>query len=316
MNTPGLICNAGVNAASVLPDGSVNTCYDRKDENIGNIFTGFRFREKLVECRKVHCSCPLWDFERALHKKAKGEPHEERPYQAFLHWHITYQCQMMCNYCIVTGPDRLTDTRDKLRQSPPVDIDAVMRTLDDTGMTYYLSMMGGEPAMVPNIVELCKVLTQKHYVGFNTNLAALDPRFWEEVNISHLGNFHISLHIQPMERRRLTERFIENFKAMNAAGFKNYYITAVGHPDMLARFHEYRDFFAKHDIFFKVIPMIEGGGATGGRIYPASYTKEELAIIQTDWLDNYFPQKNAANEKVHIEKFIPRNPNNKDHVMS
>lgn len=315
MNTPGLICNAGVNAASVLPDGSVNTCYDRKDENIGNIFTGFKFRDKLVECRKVHCACPLWNFEQALHKKAKGEPHDHRPYDAFLHWHITYQCQMMCNYCIVTGPDKLTDTRDKKRASPPVDIEAVMRTLDATEMIYYLSMMGGEPAMVPNIVELCKVLTQKHYVGFNTNLAALDPRFWEEVNISHLGNFHISLHIQPMERTKLTGRFIENFKAMKAAGFTKYYITAVGDPAMLARFHEYREFFAKHDIFFKVIPMIEGGGLNG-KIYPASYTKEELAIIQTDWLDNYFPQKNALSEKVQIENFVPRNPKNQEHSMS
>lgn len=316
MSSPGLICNAGVNAASVLPDGSVNACYDRKDENIGNIFTGFKFREQLIECRKVHCSCPLWNFEQDLHKRAKGEPYEGRPYDAFLHWHITYECQMMCNYCIVTGPDKASDTRDKMRKSPPTDIDAVMRTLEKTGLTYYVSMMGGEPMLVPNIIEVVKTLTTKHYVGFNTNLAALDPRFWDEVNISHLGNFHISLHIRPMEKRKLTDKFIENFKAMKRVGFTNYYITVVGHPDILANIDQHREFFAKHDIFFKVIPMIEGGGATGGKVYPASYTEKELAIIQTDWLDNYFPQKNAAHEKPKIENFVPRNPKNKDHAMS
>ena len=304
-----------MNAASVLPDGSVNVCYDRKTETLGNIFTGFQFRDRLVDCKLVHCACPLWAFEKELHKKAKGEPCQERPYQAFLHWHVTYECQMLCNYCIVTGPDRKTDTEDKLRKSNPIDVDAVIRTLEATGKKYYVSLMGGEPFLVPNIVELVKELTRnKHYVGANTNLSAMDPRLWSEIDHSYLGNFHISLHAQPMERRRQTESFIRNYHAMVRSGFKNFYITAVAHPYLLARIDEYREFFGKEGISFKLIPMLEGGGATGGKPYPESYTPEELKLIDADWLHDYFPQKNATGEKPKIEKFRPRGKHG-DHMM-
>ncbi len=315
MTTSKLICNAGFNAASILPDGSVNTCYDRKNENLGNINTGFEFRKKLVECDLVHCACPLWAFEKELHKKAKGEEAIERPYQAYLHWHVTYECQMMCNYCIVTGPDKKTDTEDKLRKSTQIDIKSVVNTLDKTGLTYYISMMGGEPFLVPNMTELVLELQKKHIVGFNTNLATMDPNFWKIVDTTRLGNFHISLHIQPMEKRGLTDRFLENLLAMKASGFTNYYITAVAHPNMLAKFTFYKNFFDKHDVKFQLIPMIEGGGSTGGKVYPESYTEDELKLINTDWLNDYFPQKNAINEKPKIENFRPRNPKNQQHEL-
>lgn len=308
-------CNAGLSAASILPDGSVNVCYDRRTENLGNIYTGFRFRRGLVECDKLHCSCPLWAFEKELHKKAKGEPAIERPYHAYLHWHITYECQMLCNYCIVTGPDRRTDMEDKLRKSAPVDIDAVERTLDATGMNFYISMMGGEPFMVENMTEVVKRLTRKHWVGFNTNLCAMDPGFWKEIDHSKLGNFHISLHVHPMERRKLTDRFLANYHAMVDSGFTNFNVTAVAHPHLLARIDEYRKFFGGHGIRFQLIPMLEGGGASGGKIYPESYTPEELKLIESHWLDDYFPQENALQKAPKITNFRPRSLNNADHLM-
>ncbi len=314
MSQPPFICNASVNAASVLPDGSVNSCWDRKDEPLGNIFTGFQFKKELIRCEKVHCACPLWAFEKELHKKAKGEPNIERPYEAYLHWHITYECQMLCNYCIVTGPDRKTDTEDKMRRSRPVDMDAVMRTLDATGLRYYVSMMGGEPFMVPDMIGIVKRLQEKHVVGFNTNLAAMDPRFWKEVDLSRLGNFHISLHAQPMERRSLTERFLANFRAMRESGFTNYYVTAVAHPELLARIEEYAEFWGSRGIGFKLIPMLEGGGATGGKPYPESYTEEELKLISKDWLQDYFPVNNAIDEKTDIRAFRPRG-RGQDHTL-
>ncbi len=127
-----LQCNAGMNAASVLPDGSINVCFDRKNQNLGNIYTGFKFEKTLQPCEKVHCSCPLWAFEKDLHLKAKGERYKQKPYDVFLHYHVTYQCQMMCNYCIVTGPDKRSDTLDKLRPSKPIKLAAMKKTFDES----------------------------------------------------------------------------------------------------------------------------------------------------------------------------------------
>ena len=311
----GHLCNAGVNAASILPDGSVNVCYDRQGENLGNIFSGFGFRDKLVDCKLVHCACPLWAFEKNLYQTALGNsPENSTEHQVFFHWHITYECQMMCEYCIVTGPDKLTDTRDKLRKSPPCDVDAILKTMDQMNLIGYFSLMGGETFLVPNINEVCAKLTEKHYLGANTNLCAMDPNFWKKVNVDHLGNFHISLHVGPMERKGLTQKFIENHQAMVESGFKNFYVTVVGHPEIFPKLQKYREFFGEYGIEFKIIPMIEGGLSTGGKLYPESYTEEELQHMERDWLEDYFPENKAKNVKTKIEQFRAGAPSKKNHM--
>ncbi len=309
-----LMCNAGYNVGSILPDGSVNVCFDRKDENLGSIFTGFEWKNELKPCDKVHCQCPLWAFDENLNARAHGK--EEKniiDWDHFFHWHITYECQMRCNYCTVTSTDKRIDTLDKLRKSKPIDVEAVMRTLDATGKRYHFSFIGGEPFMLPNMTELCAALTRKHYVSFNTNLCAMPLDFFEHVDASKVLTMHISLHIKPMEVRRLTEDFLQRAKIVHDAGVSNYYITTVAHPKLFPKIKEYTEFFGKHGIKFKLIPMLEGGFSTDGKVYPDSYTEEELAMIDAGWLDNYFPEKNAKGEKVNIKEFRPKNPDNTEH---
>ena len=57
-------------------------------------------------------------------------------------------------------------------------------------------------------------------------------------------------------------------------------------------FAYYREFFGRHGIYFKIIPMLDGGGAFKGKSYPESYTKEELDVIERDWHAEYYPLKN------------------------
>lgn len=314
---PKWICNAGKNAVSILPDGSVNVCWDRKEEHLGNIFRGgFSLRDHLVPCSLVHCACPLWAFEKNLHAQAKGENlNPPLPYQAYAHWHITYECQMLCEYCIVTGPDRASDTRDKKTRSLPVPIDDMVKVVDASGLSFYFSLMGGEPFLVPNIVEVVQRLTERHYVGANTNLCAVPRHFWKSINHDRIGNFHISLHIYPLERKNLTQDFIDSFKTMVDAGFNRYNITVVAHPKVIDRIDYYRELFGRHGIAFKLIPMLDGGGAVKGKVYPESYTSDELKLIERDWLEDYFPQKNAKNEKVDVTKFRPRSHKSTKNTM-
>ncbi|MCB0384969.1 MAG: hypothetical protein KDD43_06220 [Bdellovibrionales bacterium] len=303
------VCNAGINAVSILPDGSMNVCWDRKPENLGNIYEGgFKLRNQLINCDLVHCACPLWAFEKDLHAIAKGEPATRPvPYDVFAHWHITYECQMMCEYCIVTGPDRATDTKDKKTRSKPVPIDSMLKVVDESGLKFCFSLMGGEPFLVPNVIEVCERLAERgHMIGANTNLCAVPHEFWKSVPHEQISNIHISLHIHPMQRKGITQQFIDGYKAMVDSGFDRFYITAVAHPSLFERLDEYRELFGKHGINFKLIPMLEGGGASKGKVYPESYTQEELQHIEGDWLEDYFPQKNAKKEKVDISKFRPR----------
>jgi MoaA/NifB/PqqE/SkfB family radical SAM enzyme len=288
-----LICNAGCNAASVLPDGTVNVCFDRRDP-LGNIYSGFEFRKELVKCSSEFCDCPLWSFEKNLHALAKGKRVENIPaYDAFLHWHVTFNCNMFCHYCSLIPGDKKLDLEEKKRSAKPIDISSMMKTLEATGKKFLISLTGGEPFLVPNMAEACAELSKKHYLGFNTNLTMLDLKLFEIANIDHIGTINISMQIQPMEKLNLTDRFIEKIYAMKSIGFSRYRITVVADPALFPKIKYYRDNFGKHGINFKLIPLIDGGSVFQGKAYPESYTPEELELIERDWLEDYFPLNNT-----------------------
>ena len=288
-----LLCNAGYNAGSILDDGTVNVCFDERIK-LGSIYRGFEFRSELTKCSRAFCDCPLWAFEKNLSAIAKGKKPENEPaYDAFFHWHVTYSCNMHCHYCTLFGDDKKRDKREKSAPPKPLDIDRMMKVFDSTGKTFLFSFIGGEPFMVPNMVEACAALTQKHFVCFNTNLTCMDPRLFDVVNIDHLGTLNVSLHILPMEHNGLTQKFIDNVHAMRARGFDRYLFTVVGEPALFPKLDYYREFFGRHGISFKIIPMIDGGGAYKGKPYPESYTPEELDLIERDWHAEYYPLKNT-----------------------
>jgi len=288
-----LICNAGYNAASVLPDGTINVCFDRR-ESLGNIYRGFEFNKELVKCSLEFCDCPLWSFEKNLHAIAKGKlPPNQPAYDAFLHWHVTYNCNMFCHYCTLFPGDKKRDFKEKKNPAKPINISAMMKTLAATGKKFLISFTGGEPFLVPNMAETCAELTKKHFVCFNTNLTMLDMKLFETANIDHIGMLNISMQIQPMEKLNLTERFIEKIHTIQNIGFSRYHITVVADPVLFPKIKYYRYEFGKHGIKFKLIPMIDGGGVFQGKAYPESYTSEELELIERDWLDEYFPLNNT-----------------------
>ena len=200
---------------------------------------------------------------------------------------------MFCHYCALFSDNKERDFREKQSPAKPINISAMMNSLEASGKTFLISFTGGEPFLVPNIVEACAALSRKHFICFNTNLTALDMGFFEVVNMDHLGMLNISMQIQPMEKLNLTDRFIEKIHAMESIGFSRYQITVVADPALFNRIKYYRDNFEKHGIKFKLIPMIDGGGVCKGKAYPESYTPEELEMIESDWLDEYFPLNNT-----------------------
>lgn len=64
----GNLCNAGFNAAVVFSNGNIYPCHQIKTK-MGNIYEGFAFGDKLIECPSKKCGCPLNKYDDYLFGK-------------------------------------------------------------------------------------------------------------------------------------------------------------------------------------------------------------------------------------------------------
>lgn len=68
---------------------------------------------------------------------------------------------------------KLTLRKNKINK---IDIPAFVKMLDRTRKIFKITSTGGEPFLVPNLVEACEKITQRHYISFNTNLVTGEIR--------------------------------------------------------------------------------------------------------------------------------------------
>ena len=68
----GKLCNTGYNVGKIEPNGDVRCCFFI-NKYLGNIYEGFKFKDKLVRCPLKFCSCPVNVYDPYLFKKAINE---------------------------------------------------------------------------------------------------------------------------------------------------------------------------------------------------------------------------------------------------
>lgn len=191
------------------------------------------------------------------------------PYQAWLHWYVTNRCFLDCDYC--STPDR--------ERAPiaPFQIEPLIRTLEATGLIFRISFTGGgEPLLVPNLIEACRELTKKHYVSFNTNLVHSSvPQLVESITPGRILQIHASCHIKAMERAGLLDRFVENYRLCQRRGIP-IHAEEVGHPALVSEADFYRNWFATRGVELHFGPF---GGLYQNRMYPGSYSQEEMNVL-------------------------------------
>lgn len=189
-------------------------------------------------------------------------------YDAWLHWDATKRCNLDCEYCF----GKITDPYVKVNS---IDIEKLMNTLDKTGKIFRISFTGGEPTMIPNFIEAVKVITDKHFVSFNTNLIAknllgiidnVDPR-----KILHI---HASLHYDELIKKNLLDIYINNFKLLRKNKF-NIYAEVVAYPPSINRFSELESIMKEVELDFEYAPFY---GKFEEEVYPESYTESELRL--------------------------------------
>ena len=235
------------------------------------------------------------------------------PYDAWLLWVVPDICNLECNYCPLGDPEYVLALRSGrsaasagarrmaalVRNSvrfgvkdalvlnqrrallhptkmPPIDVPALLKALEKTGKVFRITFTGGgEPLLIPNIVEACRAIAEKHYLSFNTNLTS--PRFKDlirEVPPDRLL-VHASFHTRELERKKLMGRFIENFRLGQERGIE-IYAQEVAHPSLLPDVDHYRGMLRDNGITLTFGPF---HGEYEGHPYPASYTEEEIQVF-------------------------------------
>lgn len=201
-----------------------------------------------------------------------SNPSARPAYDAWLHWYVTNRCFLDCDYC-GTNQSGL-----RLKgEVEPIRIEALIRTLDATGKTFRISFTGGgEPFMVPNLLEACREIVKKHWISFNSNMAhkSAGP-FFEAIDPGRVLQVLASCHIKALERAKLVDLFAENVRICRRRGIP---IRAeeVGHPSLVPEAGKYRDAFAARGVDLHFGPF---SGFFEGKKYPQSYTDDELAIL-------------------------------------
>lgn len=191
-------------------------------------------------------------------------------YDAYVLWILCTECQYACVYCIgargrkyVYGPDT----------GKNIDCKSLLASLDRMGLICRIGLCGGEPMSVPNIIEICHDLTQKHYIGVNTNLTMPNAKhFVTEIDPSRVTQLTCSLHIDEAERTNTLSLFIENSYTAALRGF-HMTVLQVAYPPLLPRSEELREMFTERKIPFTFSPFT---GEYKGKKYPASYTDDEM----------------------------------------
>lgn len=184
-------------------------------------------------------------------------------------WDIHYKCNFRCPYCWFYRDWARLGSRN-LYLSPEDWMVHWKRIYEKYGEAK-IEIVGGEPFIYPNFIELIKRLSCVHLIKITTNLSGSIERFVKEVSPERVEldlNFHI-LFID-------LETVLNKTLILKKAGFKGG-ICYLAYPPQMYRIKELSERFQKEDINFALAAF---WGEYNGKKYPASYTEEEKEMMR------------------------------------
>lgn len=220
-------------------------------------------------------------------------------------WILMTTCNFRCNYCFWTS-DHLSRPIE-----PPAPVEQLASFFDQTGLTWLLHLTGGEPFAYPRFVELCQLLTGRHWISINTNadLSKRVKKFADTVDPERVMFVNAGLHFEEREERGRVDQFLTNVRILEASRFK-VFATAVMHPSLFKQFGSVWDYCAERGVV--LIPKAFQG-EFGGRTYPADYTEVQRDVIReysarsADAYEAIFsrmPEPPTVNPLLDSERFL------------
>lgn len=197
---------------------------------------------------------------------------KKQKYNAWLHWDVTKRCNIDCEYCF----GKITNVNVKVHS---IKIKEFLTTLDKTNLTFRISFTGGEPTLVPNFIETCIAVTEKHFISFNSNLISKNIGvFAKDVDVNRVLHIHASFHYEELFEKNLLKRFAKNYNLLKNAGF-HIYAEAVAYPKLIDKLDVIKKFANDNSINLTFAPFL---GNYKREVFPENYTSQDLELFEID----------------------------------
>lgn len=189
-------------------------------------------------------------------------------------WYINESCNFNCFYCPCWQTERSEDAE-------PIDLKKLESALDFLDEGWRFCITGGEPFLEKNFLEICRLITKKHYLScLLTNLSNANVEEFSSIARPDKCLFiDASLHITEREKtdKRLSS-FIEKVLFLQKKGF-HIVTTYVAHPELLHRMADDIDFLKSKGI--NEVRVKNFGGWHNDKQYPASYSAKEKKFLKS-----------------------------------
>jgi len=181
-------------------------------------------------------------------------------------WLINNLCNFNCPYC-----GRYTkEDPDAYKYSPQHIADCFNRTKK----TWHIIISGGEPFLHKHLIEICRLLTQQHYISINTNLSLPEVlEFADAIDPARVILFNASIHYAVRLQRNILDEFTNYFLYLQNKGF-NIVGSYVVYPNTLERYKDDLDFLISKGL--KQVSVKVFDGIYEGKKYPMSYSDKEI----------------------------------------
>lgn len=184
-------------------------------------------------------------------------------------WLLLHTCNFRCGYCFSD------DIRDSKIEIHGTHIQW-RKGFDDTGKTWMLHITGGEPTLYPGFVDLCRELSQNHYLSINSNLSnQCITNFAHSIDPTRVNFINAAIHFEERQKIHSLDKFIEHVHVLKNAGF-NVLVSLVMTPSVIDDFPNIAEYFGAKGL--NIIPKIMRGCYDNNQ-YPTGYCENHKLLL-------------------------------------
>lgn len=206
-----------------------------------------------------------------------------------IRWVINDICNFKCDYCFFKGQLNKQSLK-------PIDINKLSDGLSELKGDWHFHISGGEPMLEKNIIDICKVITQKHYISLNTNLSTRNIiDFADHIDPGRVTAIFAASHIIEREKNGFKlDSYIEKILYLQKRGF-NIKALYVADPDLFNRMKSDFAVFRSQGIEKVYIKTCLSQYDFDGKTYSSGYNFEQKEYLKS--LGSDFTEKDVLNQK-------------------